>query len=113
MTSDADSRVILASALDHLAASIDHLAVASQALTIPPAVRDPSPPNGPPSAPAGDDTRTKMGKKVYALCAQNSWDIGDVGQRATGRNIGADSRKWSEADLKTVLDTMKNEWGVG
>jgi len=125
MTSDADSRVILANAIDHLADSIDHLAVTSQALSISPGgaqaptvpASPPAPPSGPPVAPPGapsngDDTKTKMGKKVFAICKQNNWDIADIGQRATGRDLGGDSRQWSQSDLAAVLDALK-DWGFG
>ena len=54
-----------------------------------------------------------MGKKVFAICKQQNWDIADVGLRATGRDIGGDSRTWSQADLTKVLDTMKEGLGCG
>jgi hypothetical protein len=112
MTSDADSRVILANSIDLLAQAIDRLADARTA-----APGQPGPPSGPPSAPpAGNGrektTQEKMAAKVYALCKQNNWDMADAMTRATGRDMGADSRKLSEADLGAVLDGFKG-WGVG
>lgn len=62
----------------------------------------------PPAAQKGPDT-LKMSKKVFAVCASKGWDIADVGFRATGRQLGADSRKWSFDDLRAVLDKF-SEW---
>jgi hypothetical protein len=113
---------VLAAQLGNLADSINHLAVASQAARTPPgAAKPPAGPPGPPMPTAGQGgppagvsgektTQQKMGAKVYAICKQNNWDIADVGQRATGRPIGADSRRWTVEELGAVLDAMK-EWG--
>ncbi len=107
----------LASSIACLAESMDHLAAGAQALRLPAAA-----PSGPPmsSGPpqgsqsrtggSGDSTQLKMSKKIFAICAQNGWDIGEIGERASGRNLGNDSRKWSEQDLRTVLDALK-DWG--
>ena len=126
MTTDPDSRVILANAIDRLADSLDHLAVASQALTITPGGPQsavlPQPsgaPIGPPAGPPGGNDRPaktrqeKMAAKVYALCKTQNWDMADAMARATGRgDLGADSRQLSEADLAAVLDGFK-QWNVG
>jgi hypothetical protein len=114
MTTDADSRVILANAIDHLADSIDHMAVASQARALPSQAQPPAPsPAGPPGGQAnGKTTQQKMAGKVFAICKQNSWDMQDAMTRAAGRDLGGDSRTLSEADLRVVLDGFK-EWGFG
>jgi hypothetical protein len=117
-----------AAAISTLAESIDHLAAASQALRLPgPAkgppsggVSSPSPTypgtpagGGPPPADPEEEIRIKMSKKVYWACKNNNWDIAAVGQQILERPVGADSRKWSKADLSHVLDYMKDEWNVG
>ena len=112
--SDSDAILILAREIGRLADAIDHHAVASQALRVPPQAPagpsgPPQPSSGPPAA-SGPSVEEKMGKKVFAICRTNGWEIGDIGERVTGRPIGADSRKWSKADLSAVLDAMK-EWG--
>lgn len=107
----------IAIALNNVARAIDRLAQVSPGGAQVSAPSQPSgTPNGAPGAPPGgqsDDTRIKMSKKVFAICKQNNWDIQDVAQRATGRAHGADSRKWSQADLGIVLDVMKTQWGTG
>lgn len=95
-----------------IAIALNRIATALERLSVSPGGAPSPPPGTPNGAPSGDDPRIKMSKKVFAICKQNSWEIGDIGQRVTGRNIGADSRKWSMDDLKSVLDAMK-EWGVG
>lgn len=123
MTTDADSRVILANSIDLLAQAIDRLAEAQQVSPqgAPPSGpgHPPATPSGPPGAPVGgnggkpEKTRQeKMAAKVYALCKQNNWDMADAMARATGRDMGADSRVLSEADLGAVLDGFA-QWGVG
>ena len=114
MTDGEQATLILAREIGRLADSIDHLAVASQAVRLPasspagpPAGTNPPP--GPPAA-TGPSVEEKMGKKVFAICKQNGWDIGDIGERVTGRKIGSDSRTWSKPDLSAVLDQMK-DWG--
>lgn len=67
---------------------------------------------GPPPAHKGSGDTEKMSKKVFAICKNQGWDIADVGQQLAGHYVGADSRKWSAADLMAVLDGFK-EWGVG
>jgi hypothetical protein len=54
-----------------------------------------------------------MGKKVFAICKQNGWDIAAVGQQILERPVGGDSRTWTQDDLSRVLDFMKEEWNVG
>jgi hypothetical protein len=117
-----NAMMVMAREIANLADSINHLAVASQALRTPPGASIPPstaaaplPPVAGQSGPPGGGgasvtTQEKMSKKVFAICAQNGWEIGDIGQRVTGRDIGRDSRKWSVADLGAVLDQMK-EWG--
>ena len=103
----------LANAIDRLASVLERLPSSSPGGALPPV---PSPGPQSPGAPPGgsiDETQVKMSKKVFALCKQNNWDIAEVGQIATGRALGEDSRKWSKADLATVLDVMKTKWGVG
>ena len=103
-------------ALNRIAAALERLSVSpgGAPLSAPPLTSG-SPSGAAPPPPGGqsDDTKTKMGKKVFAICKQQNWDIADVGLRATGRDIGGDSRTWSQADLTKVLDTMKKDWGVG
>jgi len=109
--------LILAREIGRLADAMDHLAVASQAFRVPAqAAPGPAGPragaSGPPGQLSGPSVEEKMGKKVFAICKGQGWDIADIGQRATGRDIGGDSRKWTRADLAKVLDTLK-EWGHG
>ena len=108
----------LAEAIHDLAASIERLSISLQSAPVAPTPPSagpggPPPPGGPTQPPGGSggtDRQVKMGKKVFAICAQNGWDIADVGGRALGRPIGGDSRKWSMDELTQVLDTFK-EWG--
>lgn len=64
----------------------------------------------PPAAPKGPDT-TKMGKKVYAVCRAQNWEVPTVGEQITGHPMNPNSQKWSFEDLRKVLDQF-TEWGV-
>ncbi len=102
--------------LNRVAKAIDRLAVAlSAAPAIPPGGVHPPPhppiAGGPPGGPS-NETQVKRGKKIYAICKQNEWDIPDIGQRVTGHTVDPNSQKWSEADQVAVLDAFK-QWGVG
>lgn len=71
------------------------------------------PPNGPPpSAPSNGPDPVKAGKKIYAICREQGWDIPGVGASITGHPMGPNSQKWSSADQIAVLDQFK-EWGHG
>jgi hypothetical protein len=120
---DADARIpgvpspdatAIAIALNRIAAAIERLAQSSPGGVPAPGPSPTGAPSAPPGGPSnGDSTQIKMSKKVFAICKSNNWGIQDVGLCATNRYLGADSRKWSETDLKTVLDVMKRDWGVG
>ena len=96
--------------------ALNRIATALERLSVSPGGAPPVPPIGapaaPPGGPAGDSAQVKRGKKIYAICRQNEWDIADIGQRVTGRAVNPNSQKWAEADQITVLDAFK-EWGVG
>jgi hypothetical protein len=109
----------LANAIGSLAESMDHLAASMQALKLatggPPAQSQPpgSPTGAPSGSPGGDSPQVKRGKKIYAICKQNEWDIPSTGAQITGHPMNANSQKWDDADQILVLNHMKNEWNVG
>lgn len=108
----------LIAAIEHLARSIDRLASGPPASTggytsmggptgppvgqMPPAAAQPPGPGGP--------NLEGMGKKVFAICRTQGWDIPTVGGQITGHPMAANSQKWSEADLKQVLAQFA-AWG--
>ena len=107
----------IANAILVLAASLDRVAEALTANTATPRSGPGAAPGGPPApqgAPAsnGDSAQVKRGKKIYAICRNNDWDIADIGQRVTNHAMAPNSQKWSEADQIAVLDAF-SEWGVG
>lgn len=102
----------LANAIDRLAAVLERQSSPGAPQT-PAQSQPPGTPTGPPAgAPGGNETQIKRGKKIYAICRQNEWDIADIGQRVTGRQLNPNSQKWADADQIAVLDAFK-EWGVG
>jgi hypothetical protein len=105
----------LANAIDRLASVLERLSISPGAPQTPAQASPSGPPPGPPAAAPGgpvNDTQIKRGKKIYAICRQNEWDIADIGQRVTNHPVNAHSQKWAEADQIAVLDAFK-EWGVG
>lgn len=106
--------------IDRLTQAVNRLAdnrTSPTGAQLPPAAVVPGPQPGPPPGAAGppvasNETQIKRGKKIYAICRSNEWDIADIGQRVTGRTLNANSQKWAEADQVAVLDAF-TQWGVG
>ena len=102
-------------ALNRVAAALERLSVSpgGAPLSAPPLTSG-SPSGAAPPPPGGvsNDSQIKRGKKIYAICRQNEWDIADIGQRVVGHAVNPNSQKWAEADQIAVLDAFK-EWGVG
>lgn len=105
--------------LDRMTAAINRLAdsrsVSPGGAQTPVPSQPPGMPTGPPAAPPGgtsNETQIKRGKKIFAICRSNEWDIADIGQRVTGRTLNPNSQKWAEADQVAVLDAF-TQWGVG
>jgi hypothetical protein len=105
----------LVNVLTRIAVALEKLSAAPQNAPAPlgPPPASSVPPNGygGPPARSGPDP-VKMGKKVYAICRAQGWDVQDIGQRILSRSVVPNSQKWSVDDLTKVLDTLK-EWGVG
>jgi uncharacterized protein (DUF2147 family) len=119
-TAMANAVLVLAREMANLADAVNHLAVASQAARTPPGAAKPpagagstppgpAPATGPPGGGSGD-AQVKRGKKIYAICRQNEWDIKGTGEQITGHVMDPNSQKWSEADQAQVLDQFA-EWG--
>lgn len=116
MTSDADSRVILASSIDLLAAAIEHLAETRQ--VSPGGAPIQPPPQGSPTGqrvapPGGNGEKTiqqKRGGLIWGQCKDHGVSVTTAAETIGLVGLPADARKWSDSDQQAVLDAMK-DWG--
>jgi hypothetical protein len=103
----------IATALEKLAENPSRPPSNAPGVPQPPSAQGTPPQNvgPPPKAGGSGPDPVKMGKKCFAICKSQGWDLQQVGEQITGHPMGPNSQKWAFEDLRKVLDQF-TEWGV-